>query len=200
MNTDILYHKNVIHMGDLSLRLLNLDKDFPTICRWVKQPNAHFWGMQNMTNEEIYATYQDFQDSTHTDVYIGLHNGNPVFLMESYDPFSNEIIEHYSAATHDRGMHFFIGAAIKPIHNFSFAVISVIVDFLLSQPKIKRVIVEPDILNEQIHILNKRVGFRYINIAKLNHKTACLAFCDRQAFNAAIIPEIQLWGTKHAVF
>lgn len=200
MSMDILYHKNLHSIGTLSLRPLKIDEDLSSICQWVKQPNAHFWGMQNMSDEEIYTTYRDFQESLDTDVYIGLHNNRLAFLMESYDPLSNEIAELYPAQITDRGMHFFIGAAAESIHNFSFAVISVIVDFLLTQPKIKRVIVEPDIHNEKIHILNKRIGFRYFNIAKLKHKTACLAFCDKPAFQAAIMPEIQLWSASHAVF
>ncbi|ORM81024.1 hypothetical protein HA44_09880 [Mixta gaviniae] len=82
-------------------------------------------------------------------------------------------------------MHILIAPAEKPVAQFSWQVFSTVMDYLFSLPQVRRVVVEPDVRNEKIHRLNKRAGFRYQHTIDMGHKTAWLAFCQREDYQQA---------------
>lgn len=68
-------------------------------------------------------------------------------------------------------------------------------DYMFSRPEVRRVVVEPDVRNEKIHVLNKRAGFRYQHTIDMGHKTAWLAFCQREDYQHALLQESQTMNT-----
>lgn len=173
--------------GEFSLRPLIAEQDVALLHRWVSNERARFWGMQNETVEGVAAFYQQQIDSPHSWPYIGLFNGEAAFLLESYDPQHDELARHYPVQKGDRGMHFLIAPASGPrIHGFSHAVLTTILSFLFADPSVQRVVVEPDVQNDKIHPLNRAMGFAYQHTITLPTKTAWLAFCQREDFQAAL--------------
>lgn len=55
---------------------------------------------------------------------------------------------------------------------------------MFSDARVSRIVVEPDVRNEKIHILNKRAGFEYQQIIDLPNKTAYLGFCTREQYES----------------
>ncbi|MBN1085541.1 GNAT family N-acetyltransferase [Erwinia aphidicola] len=66
---------------------------------------------------------------------------------------------------------------------------TVVMDFMFSRPEVQRVVVEPDVNNARIHPLNKRAGFQYQHQIDMGHKTAWLAFCQREDYQQALQQE-----------
>ena len=168
-----------------NLRALQVERDVPVIHDWVNREYARYWQMQNTSPEEVKAVYTVITEAKNTKVLMGSYAGQPAFLLECYwvkdDPLSN----YYDAKPGDFGFHILVAPAEKPIHNFTWSVFSVIVDYMLSDPAVQRLVVEPDVRNEKIHILNKRAGFEYHKVISLPQKEAYLAFCTREQYNAA---------------
>jgi len=168
--------------GKLSLRPLALEKDAAVLHDWMTQPYAHFWGMQNSTLAEVDSFYRNLTHGKPLAALMGEIDGQPQFLIECYPVQDDPLHEHYDVRPGDMGMHILLSPAEKPVSGFSWQVFSAVMEYLFSQPEVRRVVVEPDVRNEKIHKLNKRAGFRYQKQIQLTHKTAWLAFCQREDF------------------
>ncbi len=180
------FSKQVSGVGHFRLYPLSIPEHIPLIHYWVNQQYARYWGMQNTSLAEVKTYYQALIDSDHTQVYLGCHEDMPAFLLECYAPSKAAVGAHYPVQSGDRGMHFLVAPADTAIPNFTFCVMTVIMEFLFSDPDCERVVVEPDARNEKIHVLNRRAGFVYQRLIELPEKTAHLAFCSKDQFIDAL--------------
>lgn len=170
-------------MGSFSIRPLSLEQDVAQLHQWLTAPRASFWGMQTCTLQQVQDTYQQQLDSRHSAPFMGLFEGRPCFLLETYDPAHDELGSQYLVQEGDVGMHFLVGPAQgAPLSGFTRAVMGCIQAFLFTAPANKRIVVEPDVNNQKIHPINRDAGFVYHGTVSLSYKTAALAFCDRSAF------------------
>jgi siderophore synthetase component/RimJ/RimL family protein N-acetyltransferase len=174
--------------GNFTLRPMRTE-DAALIHSWVTRDYARFWGMQNDSLEKVAAFYQRLTANNPRAALIGCCDDQPVFLMEFYRASEDEVGKHYAAKADDYGMHILIAPANKPVKQFSWQVFTVVMDYMFSQPEVNRVVVEPDVRNNKIHPLNKRAGFRYQHTIDMGHKTAWLAFCQREDYQRALLQE-----------
>ncbi|MBL6447830.1 acetyltransferase [Fulvivirga sp. 29W222] len=181
---EIIFSREMGSIGLVTLSPLNLEEDSPLIHDWVNRDYAKYWMMQDTSLEDVRKEYQRLLG--YSDIFIGTVNGKPSFLMEKYKAADEIIGKYYNIAPGDYGMHILVAPAEQPIQNFTWYVFRFIMTFLFSDDRVERVVVEPDIRNKKIHGLNRRAGFEYESTIKLPHKTACLAFCNREQFRQAI--------------
>lgn len=188
---DLRFQRDWPGIGTLALRPLDPAGDIDTVFDWVSRDSARFWGMNGDSRDQVTAFYRDMAQSDSAQAFLGLHDGQPAFLVECYDPRHDPVGEHYAVQPGDRGMHFLVAPlatsqapAASPIHGFSQAVIDTVVAFLFSDPGTQRIVVEPDVNNEKIHPLNHRTGFVYEGEIRLAEKTAHLGFCTRERFES----------------
>ncbi|WP_338556412.1 GNAT family N-acetyltransferase [Erwinia sp. E_sp_B01_3] len=174
--------------GRFSLRPFR-EEDAIEIHNWVTRDYARFWGMQNDSLEQVKTFYLNLTASNPAAALTGCLDDQPVFLMEFYQASEDEVGKFYPTQPGDYGMHLLIAPASRPIPQFSWQVFSVVMDYMFSQPEVKRVVVEPDVRNAKIHPLNKRAGFRYQHTIDMGHKTAWLAFCQRDDYQQALLQE-----------
>ncbi|WP_034947938.1 GNAT family N-acetyltransferase [Erwinia oleae] len=174
--------------GRFTLRPMRAD-DASLIHSWVTRDYARFWGMQNDSLDQVTDFYQRLTADNPHAALIGCCNDRPAFLMEFYRASEDEIGKFYPARPDDYGMHILIAPASTPVKQFSWQVFTVVMDYMFSLPEVKRVVVEPDVRNNKIHPLNKRAGFRYQHTIDMGHKTAWLAFCQRDDYQHALLQE-----------
>jgi len=181
---DILFTKEIPSLGTIHIRPLDLDKDLSTIHSWVNRPYAQYWGLLDSAPEKVRSTYEEILRSG-TQAFIGEISGRQEFLVEQYDA-AHELSAYYESKAGDTGMHILISPPDRPVRGFTWSIFSTVMEFLFSNAQIQRVIVEPDIRNEKIHVLNKKAGFIYHKQISLSHKTAWLATCERAQFHKAL--------------
>ncbi|WP_019106390.1 GNAT family N-acetyltransferase [Pantoea ananatis] len=174
--------------GQFTLRPL-LPADVRLIHRWVTRDYARFWGMQDHAPEQVAEFYQQLTAKDPHAALIGCCDGEPAFLIECYRASEDEVGRHYPAQPDDYGMHILIAPAVTPVSQFSWQVFSTVMDYMFSRPEVNRVVVEPDVRNDKIHRLNKRAGFRYQHTIDMGHKTAWLAFCQRDDYQQALLQD-----------
>lgn len=174
----------VFEQSGFALRRLLLVQDAPVVHAWVTRDYARYWGQQGQSVEQVIETYREIERTT--DVFVGLHRGEPAFLVECYRPAEHEIGRHYAADRSDRGMHVLVGPSTAPVSGFTWSVFKLVMDFLFSDEAVERIVVEPDIRNRKIHALNRRAGFRYQRVIALPTKHAHLAFCTRADYASAL--------------
>lgn len=197
MSADIaVFRKHVPQVGDFHLGPLRIPEDMPRVHDWVNREYAKYWGMVGQSVSEVESAYVEIRK--HSKVFLGFHNDKPAFLLECYSPATDPVGKHYAVQPGDRGMHILVAPAERPIANFTWHVFTVTMDFLFSDAAVNRIVVEPDVRNEKIHVLNKRARFEYQKIIELPRKTAHLAFCTRDQYRAALKKENHAMKTSIA--
>lgn len=171
-----------LSLGTFTFRPLDPLNDGELIHGWVTHPKAAFWMMQNHTVADVEREYMAIAAHEHHDAFIGLHDGEPAFLMERYDPSEVELVGLYEARPGDVGMHFLVAPTDTPVHGFTRAVITAVMEELFRDPATERVVVEPDVRNEAVHALNEAVGFEIAERIAKPEKDAYLSFCTRERF------------------
>ena len=185
-----MFCRQVEGLGTLNLRPFVLEADLVTLHDWVNRPYASYWGLQNSSLEHVRTMYLDLLKIEDYQIYTGFHNGKMAFLMESYNPQYDVVAKHYPVQLGDRGMHILVGPPISPIKGFTKEIFSTVMEFLFADKMIHRVVVEPDVRNDKIHVLNKRAGFVYDRVIDLPNKSAYLAFCTREQYQQAKLKNI----------
>ncbi|TGD57020.1 GNAT family N-acetyltransferase [Flavobacterium humi] len=180
----VVFQKEVLQTGLFELRPIDPETDLELVHQWVNLDYAVYWGMTGFSLEEVKTAYQNILK--HSKVYMGLFNSETAFLLECYNPSEDLIGNYYTVDKGDKGMHILVAPAKTPIKNFTWNVFTVIMDFLFSHADVKRIVVEPDVRNDKIHLLNQKAGFEYQKIIELPHKTAHLAFCTQEHYHNAL--------------
>ncbi|NGO46827.1 GNAT family N-acetyltransferase [Streptomyces ureilyticus] len=172
-------------LGALSLRPLDPLSDAEQLHSWVTHPKAAYWMMQGARLQDVEREYMRIAVHEHHDAFIGLHDGEPAFLMERYDPRYVELVGLYEPEPGDVGMHFLVAPTDTPVHGFTRAVITAVMESLFADPRTRRVVVEPDVTNTAVHALNEAVGFVPVREIQKPEKRALLSFCTREQFLAS---------------
>ncbi|MFG2514380.1 GNAT family N-acetyltransferase [Streptomyces sp. NPDC048584] len=172
-------------IGTFTNRPLDPLQDAELLHRWVTDPKAAFWMMQDARLQDVEREYMRIAAHEHHHAYLGLHDGEPSFLMEKYDPRYVELVGLYDPEPGDVGMHFLVAPTDRPLHGFTRAVITAVMEALFADPDTRRVVVEPDVTNKAVHALNEAVGFAPVREIDKPEKRALLSFCTREQFVAA---------------
>ncbi|MFE1775935.1 GNAT family N-acetyltransferase [Streptomyces sp. NPDC059008] len=172
-------------LGEFSLRPVDPAADAELLHGWVTHPKAVFWLMQDCDLTDVEKEFARIAADPFHDAFLGLHNGTPAFLMERYDPAHRELVGIHAARPGDVGMHFLTAPTATPLHGFTLAVLTTVMEMLFADPATRRVVVEPDTRNTAVHALNKAVGFEVQRTVSLPSKDACLSTCTRDQFLAA---------------
>ncbi|MET7738796.1 GNAT family N-acetyltransferase [Streptomyces sp. NPDC005385] len=173
-------------IGTFDIRPLDPVGDAPLLHRWVTHPKAAFWMMQEAKLHDVEREYMAIAASEHHHAYLGLLDGEPVFLLERYDPRYIELVGLYEPEPGDVGMHFLVAPSDTPVHGFTRAVITAVMENLFADPATRRVVVEPDVSNKAVHALNEAVGFVPEREIRKPEKQALLSFCTREQFEKAV--------------
>ena len=181
---DVVFVKTIPGLGVFELRPIDMETDIPLIHNWVNRDYAVYWEMNGFSVEEVKNTYYNILEKTQ--VYMGVFNGKVAFLLECYDPQNDIVGKYYESLKGDKGMHILVAPSENPIPNFTWTIFTVILDFIFSDSKSKRIVVEPDARNHKIHLLNKRAGFVFQHVLELPHKKAHLEFCTREDYYKAL--------------
>ncbi|MFJ2751460.1 GNAT family N-acetyltransferase [Streptomyces sp. NPDC087297] len=183
--TELLFSRTDKELGSFAVRLLDPFADAELLHGWVTHPKASFWMMQDASLPDVEREYMRIAAHEHHQAFIGLHEGRPAFLMETYDPSELELVGLYDALPGDVGMHFLVAPSDTPLHGFTRAVITTVMAAVFADPATERVVVEPDVANTAVHALNEAVGFVPERQVTKPEKEALLSFCTRAQFEAA---------------
>jgi len=162
---------------------LNLDLDLDLLHAWVTHPRSHFWGLQGANHDRVREEYARIAANPHHHAWLGSDDdGTPLFLAETYDPAHSELAGHYPVRPGDLGMHVLVAPPTTPRSGVTSAVMRAVLDFCFADPRVDRVVVEPDVRNEAIARKNAEVGFVEEGRITLPGKVARLSFCTRSGY------------------
>lgn len=184
----IVAQRQVPGIGHLAVRDFEPAADWELAHTWLTDPHAHYWGMQDNTPHATQTYFADIAASHTHDAWLGTHESRPVFLVERYAPGADVIGRFYDVAAGDLGMHILIAPPERPIHGFTWAVFSFVVDTIFAIGAPERLVVEPDAANTAIQRLNARAGFEVAADIDTGDKIARLSMLSRARHDALRAP------------
>jgi siderophore synthetase component len=170
----------------VALRPFDVDADVERLHRWVTHPRSTYWGLGGASPEEVRREYEHLCADPHHGVWLGLLDGVPTFLAETYDPARHELAAHLQVVPGDIGMHVLVAPPSGPPRpGLTDLVMAAVLRFCWSLPGARRVVVEPDVRNTAIHAKNAAAGFEIDSVVSLSDKRALLSTCRPENFAAS---------------
>jgi penicillin amidase len=184
---DRSFTASVDGFGTVRIEEADPARDLDLIHAWVTADRAEFWGMGELSLEEIAGTYR-FLDSVPTHhVYVVRLDAVPVALLQTYDPQADPAGTAYDVEAGDLGIHLLIAPGERR-PGFTGNLIAVLVRFVFEHLGHPRIVVEPDVRNTRAIERFRRSGFTLGPEAKITHadgstKTARFAFLTRDRYD-----------------
>ncbi len=149
-----------------TLRPVDPAADAPLLHGWFVQPRASFWGMTELSEEEVADIYGWIDEQEHLTASLVLLDGHPVGLVQTYDPFVDEIGHHYDRRQGDLGIHLFL--ADDPARaGTTRRLMAYVTEHLFADPAVTRLVLEPDLDNAKSLALLERIGAELGPVAEI---------------------------------
>ncbi|MGW0373435.1 GNAT family N-acetyltransferase [Streptomyces coeruleorubidus] len=177
-----------------TVRVLPLDPetDAGTVHRWVSEDRAAFWGMTGLTERQVAEIYAHMDTLTTHHAYLVVRDGEPVALLQTYEPEADRVSECYDVRPGDIGVHLLVAPAGPggARSGWTARLVTVVARYVLLGLDRRRIVVDPDVRNEKAITRFLTMGFTpgpvvilpEIDLPDvyLPEKKAQLAFLDRE--------------------
>lgn len=178
-------------VGRLSLVPIDPDRDATLVHDWLADPHSAFWQMGDLSVDEVRDYLHVIAADPDQDSWLGHRDGEPAFLVETYDPARVLLAGVHDAEPGDLGMHLLVSPPPVGVRvpGLTSAIMATVVRFCFDGLGARRIVVEPDVRNAAIARKNAEVGFRVVGEVDLPGKRATLAVLERARFEAAAQPD-----------
>jgi penicillin amidase len=156
-----LHSQHVDGFGTVHVLPVDPEADAGTIHRWVSEERAAFWGMNGLTQDRVTEIYAHMATLDTHHAHLVLRDGEPVALLQTYDPAADRVGDCYDVRPGDIGIHLLLAPAGpdggRP--GWSSALLGALASYALLGLDRRRVVVDPDVRNEKAVARFLRQGF-----------------------------------------
>lgn len=167
----------------VTVRTVDPTADAPLLTRWVTAERAAFWGMNGLSEQEVRDIYAYIDEQDHLAAYLLLLDGQPVGLLQTYDPEVDEIGEWYDRLPGDIGIHLLLDDDPRRAGRTN-EVFAAGLGFVARLPGCRRLVFEPDARNAPSIAVMERLGCERGPLVDLrtsiSEKPAQFFFLDRE--------------------
>jgi RimJ/RimL family protein N-acetyltransferase len=165
--SDLYASRKAVHEQEVggfgTVRVLPLDvaADAPVLHRWVSEERASFWGMVGLGEEQVAEIYGHMETLDTHHAYLMVRDGEPVALLQTYEPEADRVSECYDVQRGDIGIHLLLAPAGPggARRGWTAALARVITSYALLTLDRRRIVVDPDVRNDKAVALFGRLGF-----------------------------------------
>lgn len=179
---------------DIEIEPFDAERYTRVLHAWLRHPASIFWQMGHLDAAGVLAYLRQIEADPHQAAWLGRVDGEPTFLVETYDPAHVALVGVHDAEPGDLGMHLLVSPPPAPpeppVHGLTSAVMAAVVRFLFDDLGAQRVVVEPDLANTRIAAKNAAVGFRVLREVDLPGKRALLSVCTPDDFASSHLGRI----------
>jgi penicillin amidase len=176
-----VFEQKVEDFGLVAIVPVRPAEDLDLIYGWVTEERARFWGMTEHSREYVLEIYEYLDSLPTHHAFLVLRDGEPVALLQTYEPAADPVGECYEVEPGDIGAHLLVAAPPGESQaGFTGVLMGVFTAYLFADPKHRRIVAEPDIRNERAAERMRRTGFTFGPEIRLPDKTARLVFLRRE--------------------
>jgi penicillin amidase len=178
----IVHVQTISGLGTICVSPVAPEHDVDLLFAWVTQERARFWGMRGHDREYVQEIYEYIDSLTTHHAYLLYLEARPVGLFQTYDPAADPVGERYAAQAGDLGVHVMLGPPAESggRPGFTAQLISAFLTFVLADPAVRRIVVEPDVRNHKAISRMISLGFVMGQEVELPEKRARLGFLSRE--------------------
>ncbi|MFF4473877.1 GNAT family N-acetyltransferase [Streptomyces sp. NPDC001599] len=146
-----------------TVRVLPLDPaaDAAVVHAWVSEDRAAFWGMNDLTRDQVAAVYAHMSTLDTHHAFLVVKDDEPAALLQTYDPAADRVSECYAAEPGDIGVHLLLAPAgtegARP--GWTGALSGALMAYVLLGLDRTRIVVDPDVANEKAIARFLKQGF-----------------------------------------
>ncbi|MEU6545733.1 GNAT family N-acetyltransferase [Streptomyces sp. NPDC046859] len=156
-----VHEQTVGGFGTVTVRPLDPHADAGTVHTWASGERAVFWGMNGLTQEQVAGIYAHMATLDTHHALLMERDGDPVALLQTYEPGADRVGECYDVRPGDIGLHLLLAPAgpggERP--GWTSALLTVVAAYLFRTLGRSRVVVDPDVRNEKAVARFLRQGF-----------------------------------------
>ncbi|MFD5813131.1 GNAT family N-acetyltransferase [Streptomyces sp. NPDC127038] len=197
-----LYEQVVDGYGTVRVLPLDAALDGPVVHGWVNADRAAFWGMRDLTEDQVVAIYAHMGTLDTHHACLLVKDDEPVGLLQTYEPGADRVGDRYPVEPGDIGVHLLLAPAGpgggRP--GWTTALLGAVASYVLLGLDRERVVVDPDVRNEKAIARFLRQGFTPGPVVvlpeidlpdvHLPEKRAQLAFLSRESVFPGRIPDL----------
>jgi acetyl CoA:N6-hydroxylysine acetyl transferase len=159
--------------ADLLFEVADPDRHADLLDHWLTRPHvAPWWGEERDRGARLHLETRHGED--HVVPWIVSADGMPFGYVETYRPAEDPLAEAYPFTAHDRGWHVLVGPAEVLGSGLPRLMGGAVLERLLGEPGVGRVICEPDERNHRMIRFCQALGYQRIATLDLPNKTAAL--------------------------
>jgi hypothetical protein len=156
-----VHEETVDGFGTVRVLPLDAHADAGQVHAWVSQERAAFWGMNGLTPDQVAEIYAHLGTLDTHHAFLVVKDGEPVALLQTYEPEADRVSECYEVRPGDIGVHLLLApvpdGGARP--GWSAALVDAITSYVLRGLDRRRVVVDPDVRNEKAIARFRRQGF-----------------------------------------
>ncbi|MFE9310196.1 GNAT family N-acetyltransferase [Streptomyces sp. NPDC088353] len=146
-----------------TVRVLPLDAwaDAGAVHGWVSEERAAFWGMTGLAEEQVAEIYAHMATLDTHHAFLVLKDGEPVALLQTYEPSADRVGECYTVEPGDIGIHLLLAPAAPGAarSGWTSRLMAALLSYVLPGLDRTRVVVDPDVRNDKAVARFLREGF-----------------------------------------
>ena len=148
-------------MSDVRIRPLDAAADAEVVHRWVSEERALFWGMNGLRKDQVAEIYAHMATLDTHHAFLLTKDGEPVALLQTYEPEADRVSECYTVRDGDIGIHVLLAPAgpSGPRPGWTAELFEAITSYVLKDLDRRRVVIDPDVRNEKAIARFLRLGF-----------------------------------------
>nr|WP_246303580.1 GNAT family N-acetyltransferase [Nocardioides thalensis] len=152
-----VHNPHLLTRGAVVVRPTDPYGDAAALHAWTTAERARFWGMRGLTVEEVAGIYSWIDAQPHLTANALEVDGEAVGILQTYDPFVDEIGRFYDRRPGDVGIHLLLddGPARR---GRTTEVVAAGLAFAAGIPGMRRLVFEPDARNQASVALLDRLG------------------------------------------
>jgi len=173
------------------LRPFTLEQDLAELQRWVRLDYARFWGLTNAPPEKVARLYAEQlqREGYRTLVGEDIATGERCFVLEIYDPATDDLARHCRVRPGDLGFHLLLAPPERTRPGFTPRMLRAVHETLFEDPAVTRIVAEPDVRNLRIYRRLLPLGYSLGPVVQLRSKTSRLVFLERDAYRGDDPPD-----------
>lgn len=140
-----------------AVRPVDAARDAGVLHSWVSQERAAFWGMGDCSEARVAEIYAWMTEQEHLDALLVHIDDVPVGVLQTYDPFVDEIGDFYDRREGDLGIHLLLSDDVTR-RGRTGALVGFLLAELFGRPGVERLVLEPDARNERSCAMAERIG------------------------------------------